>query len=89
MTYSDPKKQELDGEVNTHCREHLMWVRSKEYRRLTQASRALYKEIRALRAKFTKAVYVREMRRRLTELELEITREAEKKIERSYKRWAA
>ncbi len=66
-----------------------MWVRSKEYGPLVQASRALYKEVRALRKKFTKAVYVREMRRRLIELELEITREAEQKIESSYKRWAA
>ncbi len=89
LTYSDPKKQELDGEVNTQCREHLMWVRSKEYGPLVQASRALYKEVRALRKKFTKAVYVREMRRRLIELELEVTREAEQKIETSYKRWAA
>jgi len=46
-------------------------------------------EVDAIVEQFRRRIYEQEMKRRLTELEIEITRDILKEIERSYKRWAA
>ncbi len=58
-----------------------------ESRRLAFAK--LGKEVDVIVEKFRWRIYQQEMKKRLTELEIEMTKEVLKKIERSYKEWEA
>ena len=87
--YSDSKLQQLREKMGAACTEHLIWSRSEELKELNRKSGAVFVEVRALRKKFTRIIYMQEMEKKLAKLAIEITKGIQKKIERSYKRWEA
>ena len=85
----DPRAKQFQDKIDALCVEWHKRMRTKEYRELQRKSWALADELHALRKNFTLRIFRQEMKKCLTELQIEITREVQKKVERSYKKWAA
>ena len=83
------KSLELLNRMREVCAKHVDWAMTDEYKRLSHRSSILYNDILALQNQFKEALYVQEMKRKLTELAIGITKDVLKKIERSYKKWEA